>query len=212
MNRRSFVQCAAAAALALRCAPQPRLICFGDSITVGGYSSTPALAYVALVAAAMGYTLDNRAIGATRIAEQLTLEILPASVQPPNVALFLTGYNDMRHATPLADYRASLAQAVAWLTQDGATLFLGDCLRDTAEGYALFPPFDQGSDVGVDAFNQIIHAQLGVRHVFASAAFDPANTIADHIHPNDAGHAQIARAFLAAMRPHVYLPLIRSFA
>jgi lysophospholipase L1-like esterase len=206
MKRRSFLQLCAAAVATRATSTAPRLICFGDSITVGAYSSTPDRAYVAIVARAMGYTLDNRAIGATTIADQVRLEILSADIRPPDIALFLTGYNDMRHATPLADYQASLAQAVAHLTANSATLFLGDCLRDTEEGYALFPPFDQGSDAAVTRFNAVIHAQPGVRQVGASAAFDPRNTIADLVHPNDAGHAQIAAAFLSVMQPRMYLP------
>lgn len=208
MNRRTFLEVAAAAALAIKLAQTPRLICFGDSITEGRYSSTPALAYAALVASALGYALDNRAIGGTRIAEQLDQEILITRVYPPDVALFLTGYNDMRFGTPLADFQASLAQACAWLTQDGATLYLGDCVRGNQAGYALYGPFDKGSDVSVAQFNQIIHAQSGARHVFASAAFDPANSDPRLAHPNDAGHAQIAAAFLRAMRVRACLPYI----
>jgi lysophospholipase L1-like esterase len=193
MNRRTFLQVASASALAPLVRATPRLVCFGDSITVGQGASTPEHTYAAIVARTLGYTLDNRAIGATRIADQLAREILITRVRPPDVALFLSGYNDMRHATPLADYQQMLAQAVAWLTQDGAALLLGDCVRGAQAGYGRYAPFDQGSDAAVVAFNQVIH---GFAYVAASAAFDPINSSADLAHPNDRGHAQIASAFL----------------
>lgn len=204
-SRRAFLQVCAAATLALQLAPKPRLICFGDSVTAGAGASTPDHAYVARIAAQLGYTLDNRAIGGTVLAEQLTRAILPARIRPPDVALLLTGYNDMRAGTDLARYQAQLAQAVAHLTQDGARLYLGDCLRMTEAGYAAYGPmWAHGSDAAVAAINGAIHL------VGASAAYDPANVVADLVHPNDLGHAQIAAAFVAAMRTHVYVPLIRS--
>jgi lysophospholipase L1-like esterase len=43
--------------------------------------------------------------------------------------------------------------------------------------------------------------------VDACAAYDPLNS-ADHTHPNDTGHAQIARAFLVAMKRITYLPMV----
>lgn len=174
------------------------LICFGDSITAGAGASTPSKAFAALVARAMGLTLDNRAIGGTTLAEQLARAILPTRIIPPNVALLLTGYNDMRRGTALEEYHVQLAHAVAHLTQDGAQLLLGDCLRMTKAGYAAYgPDFNHGSEARVSSFNGVIHL------VGASAAYDPANVSTDLVHPNDAGHVQIARAFLT--KPRAYL-------
>jgi lysophospholipase L1-like esterase len=171
------------------------LICFGDSITRGAGASVPSTSYAAIVARALGLTLDNRAIGGTRLAQQ---PIVP--VKKGDVALLLTGFNDMRYGVNLVTYRTTLTHAIAVMGQYGATVLLGDCLRMRPAAYALYPPFDRGSDAAVVAINAVIHAMTGVRHVAASAAFDPLNTIADQVHPNDAGHAQIAVAFVQGAR------------
>lgn len=202
-SRRTFLRLLALAPIA-RLAPRPRLVCYGDSITTGHGASTPAHAYAALVAAAMGYTLDNRGIDGSRIVEQLQII---APVHPPDVALLLSGYNDMRNGTELAIYRARLVRAASRLTSAGATLYLGDCLRMTEAGYAAYAPSgNHGSEQIVADMNAIIRT-MPARIVRASAAYDPMNVDSGLVHPNDEGHAQIAGAFLKAMRHRIYLPI-----
>src|SRR5688572_17128313 len=101
ITRRQFLAACAVAPLA----PRPRLVAFGDSITVGVGASSPERAYAAIVARHLGRTLDNRAIGATTLAQQLERAIRPAALVPSDCVLFLTGYNDMRAGTPLDEYR-----------------------------------------------------------------------------------------------------------
>jgi hypothetical protein len=50
-------------------------------------------------------------------------------------------------------------------------------------------------------------ARGGCHLVDAASAYDPLNS-PDQAHPNDLGHAQIARAFLAVMRRIVRVPLV----
>lgn len=90
---------------------------------------------------------------------------------------------------------------------DRPTVYLGNCLRMPAASYGMFAPFNKGSDAAVEAVNRMMGCLvcglqadgLDVRLVDASAAFDPVNVAADGIHPNNAGHQQIADAFLLAM-------------
>jgi lysophospholipase L1-like esterase len=88
-------------------------------------------------------------------------------------------------------------------------VYIGNCLRMNATGYAAGSPFNAGSDTAVSQFNALIQTAistlfsdgLAVLSVDASALYDPsADVYTDNIHPNDQGHAKIAAAFLTVMQ------------
>jgi len=90
----------------------------------------------------------------------------------------------------------------------GPNVYLGNCVRLNATGYASGAPYNQGSDAAVFAINRRILSVckrlaadgLNVAYVDASALYDTSADISvDGIHPNDAGHAHIASAFLREM-------------
>jgi lysophospholipase L1-like esterase len=70
MNRRRFLQ-SAITLLGLPMTPPPRLLAFGDSITVGTGASDPAHGYARLIADATGMALDNRAVSLTVATDHL---------------------------------------------------------------------------------------------------------------------------------------------
>jgi lysophospholipase L1-like esterase len=88
----------------------------------------------------------------------------------------------------------------------GAIVWLGDCLAMTPEWYGTFAPYAAGSSEAVRRFRIVTRAVvarlrgdgLAIRAVNVGDAFDLVR-VADGVHPNDVGHAQIASAFLAAM-------------
>lgn len=201
ITRRQLLRLLAAAPLA-RIAPAGRWLAFGDSITVGIGASDLAHGWASRVAAQCGQALDNRAVSGTGVAEHLAA-IGQADVQPADTVLWLTGFNDQWRGTPIDQYAALLARALALVP--GA--YVGTCLRQPPDGYAAMPG-QLGSDARVAAFNVVIAAAVraaGCHLVDACAAYDVANC-ADLVHPTDAGHAQIAHAFLTTMRRIVYLP------
>lgn len=180
-------------------APQPRLIVLGDSIGVGLGASAPDRSYAALLAARLALPLDNRAISGTTIDGQP----IPTDLQPGDVVVWLTGYNDMRHGNDPAVYGATLRTAVAAMVDQGATVYLAGCLP--LDRYNIYAPdWDRGSAALVAAYTAQIASVPGAR--FVRVAYDVRNVDADMVHPNDAGHAQIANSFLAAMRRRVYVP------
>jgi lysophospholipase L1-like esterase len=209
MRRRAFLLLPLAALpfYALAQMTAPVLVGLGDSITGGMGASAYARCYAMLLASALGYTLDNRAIGGSTIATQ------HASVQATTTTpvVWLTGFNDAHTAhTDLDIYTAALADATAWLTQADRALYLGNCLRKPG-----------GDDVLVAAYNARIASVVQAARqdgrrvipVDASAAYDPATMCGpDGAHPNDAGHAAIADAFLATMQRRVLLPIVRQAA
>ena len=183
LTRRAFLQLPAFALL-LDPLPVPHLVAFGDSITAGMGGPHP---YAPQVAARLGYALDNRAVGST-FAVQHVAAIRAATFGMLDRALWLTGFNDMRGGTDLDTYRALLTTG---LSACPVPLLLGNCLRMATYDYA-------GSAARVEAMNAIIAEVAAdfplVQLVDTCAAFDPAN-VDDGVHPNDAGHAQIAQAF-----------------
>lgn len=200
MNRRQFLTLAAVAALP---APRPRLVAFGDSITEGIGTSSPDRAYAAIVARSLGYTLDNRAVGGSRIAEQAA-HIRAAALRSTDVVLWLTGYNDMRGGTPVAEYAAALAEALTLLRP--ATLIVGGCLPMTEAGYRAYGPrWSHGSDATAAAYRGVLRALWPAAR--AVEGYDPTNN-SDLVHPNDAGHAQIAAALLTGLNTRVLLPVV----
>lgn len=198
MKRRTALRAGALLPLLAIRAP---LTAYGDSITAGWGASAPDRTYAAIVASALGRGLNNRAIGGSTIAQQL-----PTMTPAAGPAILLTGYNDMRAGTPLADYRAALESVVARLPG----VWVAGCLPMTAAGYAAYgPAWNHGSDASVAAFTTVIRAVAGARYV--PLAYDPANVTADLVHPNDAGHAQIAESFLCVLRPwRVALPYLEA--
>ena len=209
ITRRAF--CRAFVALPLLDSSPKRLLCFGDSITAGAGASTPAAAYANLIGAALGRHVDNRAIGASRIAEQLHDAIRPAVVDRNDVVLFLTGYNDVRAGTPLADYQQQLDAALTTLRATAALVAVGTCLRMTPAAYMAYgPQWNHGSDAAVTAYNASI-ATTAAAHGCRLATmedYNPWNTTDDLVHPNDMGHRQIAQAMLAALQLRLILPLV----
>jgi lysophospholipase L1-like esterase len=182
----------------------PRLIAFGDSITVGLYASTGAQSYAGIVAHHIGATLDNRAVSGSIAVEHLA-QIQAYVAQPSDTVIYLTGFNDEWHGTPLEAYRMTLREALGLAPHS----YIGNCLRMVPMGYAA-TALGFASDARTADMNEIIAEETraaGCHLVDACAAYDPLNSH-DHAHPNDAGHAQIARTFLVAMRRIVYMARI----
>lgn len=217
MNRRRFLALAACAPFArhfapfcairaplLRLAPPARrLVAFGDSITVGDGAHDHAFGYAQLLASRLGFLLDNCAVSGTRMIDHRAA-IEACTFRSSDVVIWLTGYNDMRIGTSLEEYQTDLRAALALIP--GA--YVGNCLRMPPDSYAI-PPNDKGSDARVAEFNRVIAEEAsaaGCVPINACGAWDT-RLCDDTIHPNDAGHAQIARAFLRAMPRPVYLPI-----
>lgn len=183
-----------------------RLVAFGDSITYGLGASAPDRAYIAQVAAAWGLPLANCAVSGSHLAE-IAACAAATPLTPADTVVALVGYNDMRAGTPLATFRAQLDGMLADVCGRAGRVRIGNCLRMTQAGYHEAHG-SAGSDAAVYACNQQIAAACaaaGAQLVDACGRYDPAHVTADLVHPNDAGHAQIAAAFV---RPYqVFLPM-----
>ena len=118
----------------------------------------------------------------------------------------MTGLNDARRhgrsSRALDSYTAALHtifQALA-AAEPGA---LVTCLEQPhLVDYSQHAPHDHGSDAEIDAYNQRLRVVAGdhPRVLIAVATdWDPSTMLAaDTVHPNDAGHLELARAVVRA--------------
>lgn len=179
------------------------VVAFGDSYTRGSGASSPDRAWIASFRA-----VDNRAVSGSRIAEQAALAA--AYDGPATTVFWLTGVNDTRAATPPEEAAAALDAGLAALAP--RRVYLALCPPLTEAGYALHGPlWNRGSEeVRLALLSALADVARQHPHVVLVdlAGYDPHNT-SDLIHPDDEGHAQIARAFRLAM-PAFYLPYVTS--
>lgn len=158
------------------------------------------------------------------------LGVSPPSKYEPCVMLL--GMNDQidwsTDPAPVVTFQAGLEQGLLWLTSrrrppearsarerlllrqgklplvdDGATVYVGNCISEPSGHY-----LPNGSPAAQAMYNVAIAAAVTnvaaqgrrVHLVDANAAYNPATMDSgDNVHPNDLGHAAIAAAFLAAM-------------
>lgn len=195
---------------------------FGDSITVGwGASDMQTTSWAPLVAKYKSLILDNRAVGASTLigpsleARNQYKTIMETLLNETCVSVFLTGFNDMRYfgedLNALATYSRRLTEVLRYIGQ--FPTYVGNCLRMTPEGYTSFgPDWNKGSNKAVTMYNEAIRQVIdqvkkegfNITHVDASAVYNPSKEVSPTtgVHPNDTGHAKIAREFLMIMSPN----------
>jgi len=185
-------------------------VAFGDSITVGFSASSEQTSFIGILEQAVG-PIDNQAVGATRIQDQLLT--INAYTGKATHVIWLVGYNDMRAGTSLDRVQSDLQSAFERFTARQMIVYVGLCLRMTSEGYAAYGPiWNHGNDAAVEAINEVIRStvqQYPLVYVIDTAQYDPATGISsDLVHPNDYGHRQIAAAFLSQIALPIYLPIV----
>lgn len=96
-----------------------KAVFFGDSVTVGIGASADRYKFANIIAHENGWEIANKARSGTQLADEIPA-IYSEAVVPDGNYLLLTGYNDMRNFgldnNGLAQYRAALSAALAWLS------------------------------------------------------------------------------------------------
>jgi len=180
------------------------LIAYGHSWVQGDGASRPARRFVDVVSRRLGCTATNLGVGGTLSTD--TAELL--SRQPPPASrlyLVMTGLNDARlHGTSSAAlecFSAALQEIFDALDRAHPAALTIAVEQPHLTDYSQHAPHDRGDDEILNAYNQRQRA-LASRHprvLLASVTgWDPETMLADEVHPNDAGHAQVARAVLQA--------------
>lgn len=187
----------------------PTIVAFGDSITRGVGATTVEARYIIRLEAALGEGIENRSLGGTTALTQTLTQILPYG-GPATTALWMSCTNDLIQDTPAAVYKSALMAGVQHLQGLGITVYLGTCLKPRsgewrARNWKVLHPL----------YNEAIRevaGETGASLVDVDAVYDPLTmeSLIRPFHPDDTGHAVIARAFLTALRRRAWLPLVKA--
>lgn len=178
---------------------------YGHSWVFGAGAGRPEDGFAARAAATLDLSLDNRAQSAT-VSAQNAAAIVSNPPPPTTLFVLMCGLNDARlHGESVAARRAyaeNLESMLGVFAANGSASVLA-LAQPLLIDYSGYPPFDQGSDSTVDAYNATL-ADVVSRHDFARVAavegWDPQAMIAaDGVHPNDRGHIQLAHTVVQAV-------------
>lgn len=200
---------------------------FGDSITAGGRASDTAHAWPSLVASSLSKTPVIAAIGGTVLQNTVQNSILTIGAAAvnngrdtyvsrllaysPSPICILYGLNDLRlnDVTFTADlFENDLSEIIDGLVANGflaSNIVIGSPpYMDTYDSYGA--PWDGGSSVKHAVYVAKCAAVATAKStkyadVYQAMADNGGAALldGDQVHPNDAGHAVIAAAFLSAM-------------
>jgi len=183
-----------------------RLTAYGHSWVHGTGATGYDRCLVALAARSLGSAADNRGVGGTLSTQTAEL----ASRQEPSGAttfLLITGLNDARlHGSCVAGldrYSAALHSIFRAFRATSPEALIVAVAQPHLLDYSLHAPHDRGSDEDVDAYNGRLREVVGNHSgtlLVTVGAWDPRTMLAeDTVHPNDAGHATIARTVTEAV-------------
>lgn len=183
-----------------------QFVAFGDSITDGACVSASE-SFIGILQVRFG-VIDNRAISGSRTAAQVAA--MQAYTGGATKAIWLSGYNDMRAGLSANEYGAQLQSGLDVLSAHGIKVYLGLTLKMTPTGYAMYVPlWNHGSDELVTAYQQKqieVAAQYPNVVIADTRGYSPSSVCGDWVHPNTAGHQQIADAFIEKMAYRVFIP------
>jgi lysophospholipase L1-like esterase len=180
---------------------------YGHSWVAGEAASDDAHAFVALAAAELGLEADNRGVGGSH--SPATARVV--AEDPPTgsaVVVVMTGLNDLRAAgtdpagpRQYADALHAILRTVRTSAPDAVVVAVE---QPHLAVYDRHPPHDRGSSDLVDAYDRVLRdvvaAHPGTR-LATVPGWDPGTMLAaDTVHPDDLGHAVLARAVVDAVR------------
>jgi lysophospholipase L1-like esterase len=189
--------------------PRTRIVCFGDSITRGGYPQR--------LAARLG-DVDVTNAGVNGNTTRMALRRLQKDVleKRPDVVVIFFGTNDCRLAepkvhVPLDEYRANLQRMIDQVTGKGARVVL--CTPPPIDATAYFTrharaPFDAagGLEKVLAGYRQVVlevgeKNKVPVVDLNQTLAKDLSWRSADGVHPTEKGNDVIAEQVERAVRP-----------
>lgn len=209
-------------------APSPVLVTFGDSITEGYSSTDEAHRWANIVAADIGAVLVNSGVSGTTLQNSVQNSVATIGAATdgngrdtyaarilafaPTYVIILYGINDVR----LDDAGFSAAAFQNDLDEIVVALIAGGVLADNivlcsppwmdSDYYGSYAPFDGATsgkyaDYTTAVATVVTNRSTRYANVFQAMADGGGVSLmsADHVHPNDSGHAVIAATILAAM-------------
>lgn len=167
--------------------PGSAIVCLGDSIAAGAGASQ-GHGFVDLLAARLGREVLNDGVSGDTTAGGLA-RLPEVLAQDPWLVVVELGGNDILRQVPLEETEANLDQIVRRLLAARVLPVL----------VAVGGPFGSRHSDIYDRLGSRYHVPV-VRKVLRRILLDPALK-ADEVHPNDDGHALLAAAVAAELRP-----------
>lgn len=182
------------------------LIAYGHSWVYGTGARQHSEGFVELAARELGIELDNQAESGSLSTETARLVV----ARPPRAAgvfVLMTGFNDARLHGPEPAGRRQYAEALETiihaLHKAAPQAVLLAIEQPYIEDYSGHPPYDRAADAVVDEYNSILRAAVErIPHAWTLPVegWDAATMLAeDNVHPNDRGHAALARCLVDAI-------------
>lgn len=182
------------------------LTVYGHSWVAGDRATHASRRFADEVARRLELPLSNRGVGGTSSTD--IVELLHRDPPPPSrLYLLMTGLNDARlHGAgrDAVDSYAAALEAIFQAFDDARPTGLTVAVEQPhLIDYSRFAPHNRGSGVAIDAYNLRLRA---VARKFPNvllatvAGWIPATMVSsDTVHPNDAGHAELAHSVIQAV-------------
>ncbi len=181
------------------------LVAYGHSWVGGAGASSSSCSFLELAARRLGCTAVNLGLGGSLSTD--TADLLSRSPAPPaRLYLVMTGLNDARlhggSSVALHSYGGALETIFTSLEAAKPAARVVAVEQPDLVNYSLHAPHDRGSHQILAAYNDQLRT-VARRHrrvdVGTVAGWDAATMLDDDtVHPNDAGHAELAGAVVRA--------------
>jgi len=185
---------------------QPVWLAYGDSITEGWSATTASACWPAIVAREAGLNMVNLGFAGAARGELVVAEMIAA--QPADLLSISYGTNCWsRIPTSLDLFKAGLRAFIQRVRVGHAQtpiVYMSPILRPGAEAMAndlgaTLAGMREGSREVIDRLREEGDPQL---HYLDGWPLVTAYQLVDGVHPDDRGHAAMARAFLALLQQH----------
>lgn len=183
----------------------PVMVSYGHSWVAGDGASFSRSSFAELAASQLGFALDNRAVGGS--GSTATAELV-ASNPPPQAPLYvvMTGLNDLRlhgeESFALSAYSGALRRILTALRRTSPNSLVVAVAQPYLVDFSLYPPHNRGTNTLIDEYNSVLRRTCAEYSRAAPAEADDWEAALmlsdDTVHPNDAGHACLARAVIHA--------------
>ncbi len=177
------------------------LTAYGHSWVRGSGATAPERGFVDLVARSFDLWVDNRGVSGTLSTQ--TAELVCRAAPPFSAAyLVMTGLNDSRlhggSPRALGEYGSALDAILRALLLASPEATIAVVEQPRLLDYSGYAPHDRGTDELVDRFNDVLRQVVARSDRAVAVPVDGWDVSAmldvDTVHPNDMGHAEIARA------------------
>jgi lysophospholipase L1-like esterase len=182
------------------------LTAYGHSWVYGTGARRHSEGFVGLAARQLGVGVSNHAESGSLSTETARL-VIARPPEPAGRYVLMTGFNDARlhGAAPAGQrqYQESLEIVFGALHKADPQAVTLAVEQPYIENYSGHPPYDQASDAIDDRYNSILRTTVAgfpsARAVVVNGWDATTMLAADNVHPNDRGHAVLARALVRAI-------------